>query len=130
MLRLTAFAAAPLTAEQAQTAPRLHLTYQERVRSRLADVLRVVLSQKLVPSVSGEQVLAKEVMVMTPSMRAAIKNNNTNEIYQMISEGQEWGMMTLEQDLARLFFERKISADTAVNFANNKRRVQQILKLV
>jgi len=103
---------------------------QDRVRSRLADVLRVVLSQKLVPSVSGEQVLAKEVMVMTPSMRAAIKNNNTNEIYQMISEGQEWGMMTLEQDLARLFFERKINADTAVNFANNKRRVQQILKLV
>jgi twitching motility protein PilT len=103
---------------------------QDRVRSRLADVLRVVLSQKLVPTVSGEQTLAKEVMVMTPSIRAAIKNNNTNEIYQMISEGQEWGMMTLEQDLARLYFERKITADTAVNFANNKRRIQQILKLV
>lgn len=103
---------------------------QDRVRNRLADVLRVVISQKLVPSVSGEQVLAKEVMVMTPSIRAAIKNNNTNEIYQMISEGQEWGMMTLEQDLARLYFERKITVDTAVNFANNKRRIQQILKLV
>jgi twitching motility protein PilT len=103
---------------------------QDRIRSRLADVLRVVLSQKLIPTVSGEQTLAKEIMVMTPSIRAAIKNNNTNEIYQMISEGQEWGMMTLEQDLARLYFERKITVDSAVNFANNKRRVQQILKLV
>jgi twitching motility protein PilT len=103
---------------------------QDRIRSRLADVLRVVLSQKLIPTVSGEQTLAKEIMVMTPSIRAAIKNNNTNEIYQMISEGQEWGMMTLEQYLARLYFERKITVDSAVNFANNKRRVQQILKLV
>ena len=39
MLRLTAFATAPLTAEQARSAPRLRLTYQERVRSRLAAVL-------------------------------------------------------------------------------------------
>ena len=39
MLRLTAFAAEPLTAEQARSVPRLRLTYQERVRSRLAAVL-------------------------------------------------------------------------------------------
>jgi twitching motility protein PilT len=103
---------------------------QDRVRSRLADVLRVVMSQKLVPTLTGERILAKEVMVMTPSIRAAIKNNNTNEIYQMISEGSQWGMTTIEQDLARLYFERKISVDTAVNYANNKRRIQQLLKLV
>lgn len=103
---------------------------QDRVRSRLADVLRVVMSQKLVPTLTGERALAKELMVMTPSIRAAIKNNNTNEIYQMISEGAQWGMTTIEQDLTRLYFERKISVDTAVNYANNKRRIQQLLKLV
>jgi len=39
MLRLTAFATEPLTAEQLQSTPRLALTYQERVHSRLAAVL-------------------------------------------------------------------------------------------
>lgn len=39
MLTLTAFATEPLTAEQAQSTPRLRLTYQERVHSRLAAVL-------------------------------------------------------------------------------------------
>jgi urease accessory protein len=39
MLRLTAFATEPLSAEQARATPRLRLTYQERVRSRLAAVL-------------------------------------------------------------------------------------------
>ncbi len=102
---------------------------QDRIRSRLADVLRVVLSQKLIPTLSGARIMAKEVMVMTPSIRAAIKNNNTNEIYQMISEGHQWGMHTMEQDLAKLYFDRKISADSAVNYSNNKRRIQQLLKL-
>ena len=100
---------------------------QERVRNRLADVLRCVVSQKLVPSLDGKVILAKEVMLMTPSVRAAIKNNNTQEIYQMISEGGELGMITMEQDLRRLHGARRVSVDMAMNFANNKRRMEQLL---
>ncbi|MBI5214131.1 MAG: PilT/PilU family type 4a pilus ATPase [Ignavibacteriae bacterium] len=103
---------------------------QERVRNRLADVIRCVVSQKLVPSVDGKRVMAKEVMIATPSVRAAIKNNNTGEIYQMMSESSNDGMVTMEQDLKRLFLQRKITLETAINFANNKRRLQQILNIV
>jgi twitching motility protein PilT len=103
---------------------------QERVRYRLADIIQGVISQKLVPSVDRKRVLAKEVMLATPSVRAAIKNNNTGEIYQMMSESGEAGMITMEQDLKRLYLAKKITLDTAMNFANNKRRLQQILNLV
>ncbi|MFZ5515114.1 MAG: type IV pilus twitching motility protein PilT [Candidatus Zhuqueibacterota bacterium] len=100
---------------------------QERVRNRLADVLRCVVSQKLVPTLSGKRTLAKEILVMTSSARSAIKNNNTGEIYQMISEGSKFGMMTMEQDLRRLYLEKKISLETANNFSNNKLRMRQLL---
>jgi twitching motility protein PilT len=100
---------------------------QERVRNRLADVLRCVVSQKLCPKVGGGRVLAKEVLWMLPSARAAIKNNNTPEIYQMMWEGGSHGQITMEQDLVRLLKQRLISPDTAMNFANNKRRLQQLL---
>jgi len=102
---------------------------QERVRNRLADVLKCVVSQKLVPSLDGKVVLAKEVMLGTPSVKAAIKNNNTQEIYQMISEGGEQGMTTMEQDLKRLYLSRKISLENAMNYANNKRRMEQLLSI-
>jgi len=102
---------------------------QERVRYRLADTLTCVMSQKLIPSLDGKLVLAKEVMVMTPSTRAAIKNNNTGEIYQMMAESSDLGMLTLEQDLKRLYLHKKISLDNAVVSANNKRRFQQIMNL-
>lgn len=100
---------------------------QERVRNRLADVLRCVVSQKLCPSLDGKRVLAKEIMIMTPSIRAAIKNNNTGEIYQMINEGLKYGMCTMEQDLKEHVVARRINKETAMSFANNKRMMQQLL---
>ena len=100
---------------------------QERIRNRLADTLTCVISQKLVPSLEGKRVLAKEVMLATPSVRAAIKNDNTGEVYQMINEGSAHGMITMEQDLKRLFRSRRISRDEAMNYANNKNRMEELL---
>jgi twitching motility protein PilT len=85
-----------------------------------------VISQKLVSSLDGKRVLAKEVLTVSPSVRAAIRNNNVNEIYQMLNEGGELGMNTMEQDLKRLYDEGRISKDEAYNNANNKKRMQQL----
>jgi twitching motility protein PilT len=100
---------------------------QDRVRNRLADVLKLVVSQKLVPTVDKKRTLAKEVLLVTPSVRAAIKNGNTGEIYQMITEGSALGMITMEQDLYRLYRSNIISIDEALNYANNKKRLRQLI---
>lgn len=100
---------------------------QDRVRNRLADVLTAVVSQKLVPSLDGKRVMAKEVLLMTPSVQAAIKNNNTQEIYMMINQSSALGMITMEQDLKNLYTSRKISLEMALSYANNKSRLKQIL---
>ena len=100
---------------------------QDRVRMRFADVCKMVLSQKLIPSLDGKRVAAREIMIMNPSVRAAIKNGNTSEIYQMIQESGEIGMQTMEQDLKKLYQMKKISLENAMNYANNKKRMQQII---
>jgi len=101
---------------------------QERVRNRLADVLTSVVSQKLVPSVDKKRVMAKEVLLVTPSVKAAIKNDNTSEIYMMIAQGGPQGMVTMEQDLLRLIKERLITKEVALSYSNNKTRMLQLLK--
>ena len=103
---------------------------QERVRNRLADVLVAIVSQKLVPTLNGRRALAKEVLIVTPSVKAAIKNNNTSEIYMMINQGSAQGMITMEQDLKRLYLHKQISLEMAIAYANNKTRIQQILTAV
>lgn len=105
----------------------VHPNEQPRVRSRLADVLTVVVSQKLLPSLDGKRVMAKEVLVMTPSIQSAIKNNNSGEIYMMINQGAAQGMITMEQDIKNLYISKKISLETALSYANQKNRMKQIL---
>lgn len=100
---------------------------QQRVRMRLADVLSVVICQKLVPSLDGKRVLAKEVLNVMPNVSAAIINNNISEIYQMVTEGKEHGMVTMEQDLMRLYVNKIISSKMAVSYANNKKRMLDLL---
>lgn len=108
----------------------VHPNEQERVRHRLADVLISVISQKLVPSIDGRRVLAKEVLLVNYNVKAAIKNNNTSEIYMMINQGGQQGMITMEQDLKRLYLSKKITLDTAIAYSNNKTRMQQILTAI
>jgi twitching motility protein PilT len=100
---------------------------QERVRTRLADTLQCVISQKLIPGLDKKLVLAKEVMLMIPPIKAAIKNNNISEIYQMINESSDKGMVTLEKELLMLYKQNKISLENAINYANNKKRMNELL---
>ncbi|MBN2279761.1 MAG: Flp pilus assembly complex ATPase component TadA [Candidatus Marinimicrobia bacterium] len=101
---------------------------QVQVKNRLADVLDVIISQKLVPAVNGKLVLAKEVLAMNTAIRAAIKNNNLHEIYGIMRQEGKSGMMTLEQDLKRLFRANIISFDTAMANANEKKTFNDMVK--
>ena len=101
---------------------------QERVRFRLADVLRVVISQKLVPNKQGNLSLAKEILSVDSSVQAAIRNNNIAEIFQMLTEGKTKGMFTMQQDLYRLYKLGRITAETAMNFSNNTKVMANLIK--
>lgn len=100
---------------------------QHRVRHRLADTLRGVISQKLCPKPGGGRVLAKEVLWMDASVASAVKNGNTGEIYQMMWGNGSRGWTTLEQDLARLARKGEITPQQALSFANRKGRLQRLL---
>lgn len=102
---------------------------QERIRNRLADVLSVTMSQKLVPTVDHKLVMAKEILAVDNSVQAAIRNKNIGEIYQMMIEGKRYGMCTLEQDLQDLCKRGIITNITAMNYANNKKRMAQLLTM-
>jgi twitching motility protein PilT len=101
---------------------------QERVRYRLADVLKVVMSQKLVPNKKGNLTLVKEILSVDNSIQAAIRNGNITEIFQMLTEGKTKGMFTLQQDLYRLVKSGVITAETAMNYCNNKKVMDNLLK--
>jgi len=101
---------------------------QSRIRERLADVLICVISQKLIPNLDGKLTLAKEVLVATPAIKTAIRNNHTDEIYQLIYQSTQQGMITMEQDLVNLVRGQKISYQEAYSNANHKKRFEELMK--
>ena len=102
---------------------------RDRVRARLAEVLRYVTAQLLVPAKDGGRVAALEVLVIDDRVRELILSGNTdNEAYaEILSHGAADGMQTLDQHLLRLYSDNRISASTAANFSGNRTAMQRTL---
>ena len=95
------------TVDTAQTITRIIDLYpphqQNLMRKELAETLKAVISQRLLPCSKGGRVPALEIMVVTAHIKKLIEDNDSNGITQAISKGQFYGMQTFNQSLFRLF---------------------------
>jgi len=103
-------------------------TEQDSIRFRLAETLKLVISQKLVPNRTGSLTLAKEILSVNYSVQAALRNNNITELFQMMTEGSKQGMYTMQQNLLFLVKKGEITPEVAMNYSNNKKVMMQLLK--
>lgn len=76
---------------------------QPLVRIQLAECLRAIISQRLLPSTKGGRVPAVEILINTPHVRKQIEDNKSQEIVQALAKGQFYGMLTFNQSLVKLF---------------------------
>ena len=79
---------------------------------QLSSVLEIVLSQRLVPFVSGGRGLAYELMISNSAIRNTIREGKTHMIDNIIQTSASVGMKTLQSCLEDLYKEKKISIDT------------------
>ena len=95
---------------------------QEIVRSRLAETVRAVISQRLLPTLKGEgRVVAVEVMLITGTIRDCIVDpERMEEIIDLIEEGREqYGSQTFDQHLMELVREGLVDFELAKTAANS-----------
>ena len=90
---------------------------QDQIKLQLSNVLEAVLSQRLIPSLSGKRVLAYELMLGTAAIKTSIREGKTHLIDGILETSQEAGMITLEKSLASLIKSGKISLDLAQNWS-------------
>ena len=93
---------------------------QEEVRRNLADNLRAVVSQRLIPRIGGQgRVPAIEILVNTATVKDYIIDpDKTSLVRQLIKEGvSQYGMQSFDQALANLVRQKRIAPEDAVRFA-------------
>ena len=88
---------------------------QQQVRVQLSLVLEAVLCQTLLPRVDGAgRVAAIEIMVATSAIRNLIREGKTHQLLNVVQTGAQFGMRTLDQDLAALCRSGVIGTETAL----------------
>lgn len=100
------------------------------IRQSLGFNLKAVLCQKLIPSYREDihVVPATELMFITPPIRKAIEEGEDGRIADLISVGQEQGMITWTQSFARLIKEGFVEKEVAAEYAPNKDALEMALK--
>jgi twitching motility protein PilT len=95
---------------------------QEIIRTRLADSLQAVISQRLLPTLKGDgRVVAAEIMLVTGTIRECIVDaDRMEEIVDLVHDGKEqYGSQTFDQHLMDLVNTGMVSFDNAKLAANS-----------
>jgi len=100
---------------------------QDQVKLQLSNVLEAVLSQRLIPSISGGRLVAHEIMLATTAIRTAIREGKTHQIDSIIQTSSEAGMNTLESSLAQLVRDGKITIETAKTYALRPEQLSRMI---
>ena len=95
---------------------------EQQARMRLADTLRWIVCQRLLPKVGGGRVAALEVMGTNLRVRDLILNGESEgkTFYEVIQDGEALGLQTFDTHILELFRGGLITAETALSFASKK----------
>lgn len=95
---------------------------QNQIRTMLAEGLRAVITQRLLPHASGTGlVLAAEIMIGTVPLANLIRTEKTYQLSSVMQTGRAQGMQSMDDSIRQLLNAKKITIEIAREFAENKK---------
>jgi twitching motility protein PilT len=102
---------------------------QQQVRTQLSDVLRAVVTQRLLPTVDNEsRVPAIEIMTINYAVANIIRERRTHQIEAQIQSGRKDGMLPFDASLADLVNGGHIHMDVALRSARDATYLKSLLR--
>ena len=95
---------------------------ENQIRIRLADAIRWIVCQRLLPKVGGGRVAAFEIMCSNLRVKDLILHGESDEktYYDIIHEGKAFGMTTFDDYIVWLYKKGLITEETAMAYASRK----------
>jgi twitching motility protein PilT len=93
---------------------------QSQVRAQLSFVLEGIITQTLLPKRTGKgRAMAAEILVVTPAIRALIRDDKIHQVYSMMQSGKKHGMQTLNDSLYALYQSREVSEEECLRVSGD-----------
>jgi twitching motility protein PilT len=105
---------------------------EQQLRLRLSDVLRYVISQRLVPKVGGGRQLITEIMGnnLRTKETVALGEGEHRNFYEIVEASSPFGWMTFDQSILNAYEQDLITEETARLFASRKGRITRGIDLI
>jgi twitching motility protein PilT len=101
---------------------------QSQVRAQLAFVLEGIVTQTLLPKAQGKgRVMAAEILVVTPAIRALVRDDKIHQIYSTMQASKKWGMQTLNDALYQLYMNREVTVDECLRVSGDPVEFQRMI---
>ncbi|MHC1752971.1 type IV pilus twitching motility protein PilT [Humidesulfovibrio sp.] len=99
------------------------------IRMRLAESLRYVVSQRLLPKEGGGRVAAFEVLKNTLRVKDLILQGESADktFYNVLEQGATYGMQTFDQHFLALYSQGLVTEETALLSASDRSRLGQMI---
>lgn len=99
---------------------------QNQVRTQLSGVLKGVVTQCLMPTADGKgRIAGTELLLGTDAVCNLIRESKIHQMASVMQSGVSMGMHTLNMDLMRLVAQNRITRETALQYTNDRRDLQQ-----
>jgi twitching motility protein PilT len=94
----------------------------EQIRIRLADTMRWIVSQRLLPKVGGGRVATFEILGTNLRVKDLILHGQSEgkTFYEVMEASNAFGMITFDQHIVGLFEQGLISQETALGYCSHK----------
>ncbi len=100
---------------------------RSQIRVQLAATLRGIISQRLIPRITGGRVLAIEILLGSSAVSSNIRDGKTHLIDSAIQTSKDAGMITLEESLTLLVRSGQVSLEVAKGFANHPDELARLI---
>jgi twitching motility protein PilT len=101
---------------------------QQQVRVQLATTLQGIVTQQLLQTSDGRsRAVAGVVLICTPAVRNLIREGKVHQIYSIMQAGGRFGMQTMDQALANLVKEGKISQQLAYERSHDPEELNRLI---
>ena len=95
---------------------------EKQIRIRLAETLRWIVSQRLLPKIGGGRVAALEIMGNNLRIKDAVEHGESEgkTFYEIIEASGSFGWRTFDMTMMELFEQGLITEETALLYCTNK----------
>lgn len=100
---------------------------QDQIRIQLSNALAGVLSQRLIPRISGGLIPVFELMITNNAVQNLIREKRTHEINTVIETSSQEGMIDMNRCLAELVQRGEITLEDAYSHSLNPKMLQRLV---